>query len=66
MLDAYIIEEIRKREEEEKRRRQEEERKRPTVEIPIPPQDPNKKPDENPDKGGNVIIINPDGTEERK
>jgi hypothetical protein len=56
MLDAYIIEEIKRREEEKRRR---EESQRPALEIPLYPPDadsnPAKREEETPQRG--VIII---------
>ena len=66
MLDPWIIEEIRRKEEERKR-------ERPTIqpEIDQPPDErdapPTKHPDD-PEEGNNrgVVIIGPDGEEEKK
>ena len=62
MLDAYIIDEI-KRQEEEKRRKEEQDRPRIDPPPPAPPSNEEipKKPDADADRG--VVIINPDGTE---
>lgn len=66
-LEPWIIEEIRRREEE--KRRQEEEQKREQPSAPVyeePPEDQGGDTQREPvkeDRG--VVIINPDGTEER-
>jgi len=51
MLDAYVIEEIKRRE------RQRERDDRPVVQIPVPPPSspPNRRPDDDDDRG--VVII---------
>ena len=54
MLDAFVIEEIRRRERERGRE------ERPAVQIPVPaPDEPpaGKEPGQEPPSGGNVIII---------
>jgi len=54
MLDAFIIEEIKRREREEERRRDDE---RPRIEIPVAPEEPVRPSGEQdkPDRG--VMII---------
>jgi hypothetical protein len=47
MLDAYIIEEIKRREKERLQR----ERARPVLELPRPDQDRRSEPEETPDNG---------------
>ncbi len=53
MLDAYVIEEIKRRE------RQRERDDRPVVQVPVPPPPPDRRPgekdDDGPDRG--VVII---------
>jgi hypothetical protein len=61
-IAPWIIEEIRKREQQKKRR---DDRPQPQIEIPQPPPRPGP-PREDPDeKDRGVIIIDPDGSEER-
>ena len=52
MLDAYIIEEIKRRERERQRR----ERARPVVELPRPDQDRRSEPEEVPGSGTIVQV----------
>jgi len=53
MLDAHIIEEIKRRE----RDRQQRERARPVVELPRPAQDDRRYDEDAPPSGGNVVQI---------
>ncbi len=57
MLDAYVIEEIKRREREKGRD------ERPAVELPIPPATPSRSPDRKDDGGGDrgVVIIDYSG-----
>jgi hypothetical protein len=54
MLDAFIIEEIRRREQEAERRR---DQQRPRQELPLPQQPPNRHEDEEPSPDRGVTII---------
>jgi hypothetical protein len=54
MLDAFIIEEIRRREQEAERRRDEQ---RPRPELPIPQHPPSRKEEEEPSNDRGVTII---------
>ena len=58
MLDAYVIEEIRRRERERSRD------DRPAVELPVPPPAPGRPPDREDDRGERdrgVVIIDYSG-----
>jgi len=58
MLDAYVIDEIRRREREKGRD------DRPAVELPLPPPAPGKPPDGKDDDGGRdrgIVIIDYSG-----
>ena len=64
-LDPWIIEEIRRREEEERQRK---EQQQPQIEIIEPPAEESDKEtpsQDDGDKDRGVVIINPDGSEER-
>ena len=54
MLDAFIIEEIKRRERDEERRRDDE---RPRVEIPIAPEEPVRPSSEHDEPARGVIVI---------
>ncbi len=59
MLDAYVIEEIKRRERERSRE------DRPVAELPLPPAAPVRPPEREPDEDGNrdrgVVIIDYSG-----
>ena len=55
-LPPHIIDDENKRKKKKQEEEKERDRKRPRIEIPLPPKEPEKTPDENPD-GGTVIKI---------
>lgn len=61
-LDAYIIDEIKRREREKEQQR---ENDRPRQELPVPPRPPRDEDDEKKDNDRGVVIIDQEGNVER-